>query len=346
MTKPAERHTLAGETDDHRTAFGLTLSIDRRISIPGLGRSAFAAFDRPPSQVRLDEGELQHLWSSLETVPLRARELRLGDEVLLTVDFAEPPGYLLSAKDFGRVLISPTGDDLLCEPDPKNGAWANILAAQALPLAATIRGLEVFHASGVVLDGRALLFAGQPGAGKSSLAAAFVKEGARLLSDDAVALQLMDGELVAHAGSTVLQLRAREHERLSAQDRASLGEITDSPFDKQRYLSGGIGDPAPLGRIYLLERSAGGPSLERLDAVSPFDLIASTFNLSVRTPARLLNQLDVVSAIASGRLAYRLRVQPHIDATKLASIVRESLAADGPGPAVTMSGSGQQPPGL
>ena len=65
--------------------------------------------------------------------------------------------------------------------------------------------------------------------------------------------------------------------------------------------------------------------MEQLEAVDPFELIASTFNLSVRTPARLRRQLDVVSAIASSGLTHRLRVQPGIDATELAAIVQNHL---------------------
>jgi hypothetical protein len=325
MTASTEtRSGVAGE-EEYRTAFGLALSIDPRISISGLGKTPNPAAADPPSRVRLDDGKLQERWESLATKPLRARELHLGKLLLLSVDFAEPAGYLLWARDFARVLISPDGVELLCEPDPDNDDWASIIPAQALPLAATIRGFEVLHASGVVLDGRAVLVAGPPGAGKSSLAAALVGAGGQLLSDDAVALQLSDGVLIAHAGSVVLQLRAREDERLSADARAVLGSPASSSTGKRRYVSASAPDPAALGGLFLLERSAEGPAIEKLQAVNPFELIASTFNLSVRTPARLRRQLDVVSAIASSGLAYRLRVQPDIDATRLAAIVQEQL---------------------
>jgi hypothetical protein len=63
--------------------------------------------------------------------------------------------------------------------------------------------------------------------------------------------------------------------------------------------------------------------VERPQAVNPFELITSTFNLSVRTPARLRRQLDIVSAIVSGGLVYRLRRHHGVDATELAAIVRE-----------------------
>ncbi len=244
----------------------------------------------------------------------------------MSVHFAEPAGYLLWARDYGRVLISPDGLELLCEPDPANEVWASIIAAQALPLAATIRGLEVLHASGVVLGGRALLVAGAPGAGKSSLAAALVRAGGQLLSDDAVALQLSDGALIAHPGSVVLQLRIEQDQQLSADARAALGHPTSSSTDKRRYVSDSVPDPAPLGALFLLERSAEKPAVEALTAVSPFELLASTFNLSVRTSARLLRQLDVVSAIAASRMVYRLRVRPGVDADQLAAMILETTA--------------------
>ncbi len=189
MTTALEKPATAKPVEDSRTAFGLALSIDPRISIPGLGDPGGAASASPPTHVRLDAGELERRWDALPAPPHRAREIRFGETLLLSVDFAEPAGYLLWAREFGRVLISADGLELLCEPDPANEDWASIVAAQALPLAATIRGLEVLHASGVVLEDRAVLIAGPPGAGKSSLAAALVRAGGQLLSDDAVALQ-------------------------------------------------------------------------------------------------------------------------------------------------------------
>jgi hypothetical protein len=311
---------------DSRTAFGLALSIDSRISIPGLGLlAADSASKWPPTRVSLNDEELSSRWDSVTTTPQRAREIWWGDTLLLSVDFAEPAGYLLWAREFGRVLISSDGIELLCEAEPGNEDWASIIASQALPLAATIRGFEVLHASGVVLDKQAVLITGPPGAGKSSLAAALVRAGGQLLSDDAVALEPSGGRLVAHAGSVMLQLRDAEDRRLSVEDRAALGHATSSSSGKRRYVSESIPDPAPLGSVFLLERSAEGAVVEWLPSVNPFELIASTFNLSVRTPARLRRQLDVVSTIASAQLVRRLRVQPDLSATRLAAIVQEHL---------------------
>jgi hypothetical protein len=272
----------------------------------------------------LDPRELQRRWSSAEQVPTRVRELRDGATVLLTVELAPSAGYLLRAPGFGRILIAPDGTELLCDPEPESSEWTMLLPAQALPLAATLRGYEVLHASGVVLGGRAALFAGQTGAGKSSLAAALLCRGAALLSDDTVALEPREGKLIAHPGAALLQLQAAEHERLSARERAILGAPT-TVLGKQRYSPSVTASPAPFGELFLLERSGYGPPIERIEAVDPFALLASTFNLSVRTPERLTRHLDLAVALAATGRIHRLRVQPEMDATQLAEIVHERL---------------------
>ncbi|HEY3758572.1 MAG TPA: hypothetical protein VGL37_02335 [Solirubrobacteraceae bacterium] len=335
MTPAAERRT-AGNARHTHTAFGLQLELDPRIEALGLARAGAdcsTGAASPPSRVLLNPQELDRRWRSLSAPPARMREVSFAGTQIRTIDFAEPAGYLLWNRDHGRVLISPDGGELLCDPDPTNAQWAAIVVAQALPLVATLRGLEVLHASGVVIDGRAVLITGAAGAGKSSLAAALLRAGGLLLSDDAVALELRDGALVAHAGSLALQLRAAEDERLTPAERDALGSAVGVVEDKRRYVNAGAPAPAPFGGLFLLERSAEQPAIEQLQAISPFALLASTFNLSVRTPQRLQRQLDVVAALAASGLVYRLRVQPGVDATALAALVHEHLSTQPPSPA-------------
>ncbi len=274
--------------------------------------------------MRIDPAELERRWRPAAHTAEVVRELRDGDAVLLTVEFARPAGYLLRAPGVGRILVALDGGELLCDPLPGSAEWVTLIPAQALPLAATLRGLEVLHASGVVVDGEAVLFAGAPGAGKSSLAAALLHRGAVLLSDDTVALELRDGMLIAHPGAALLHLQAAERDRLSEQERAALGAPTAFPH-KPRYHPRVSASPAPFGGLFLLERSAHGPPIERAEAVDPFALLASTFNLSVRTPERLVRHLDLAAALAATGRVHRLRVQPAMNATQLADAVREQL---------------------
>jgi hypothetical protein len=310
--------------------FGLELEVDPRIDIPGIsdigtwGTQAITgpAAARTPTRVWLDPHELERRWSP--AVSKRVREQLDGEEVLLSVDFAPPSGYLLTAPGFARILITPDGTELLCDPEPGSVAWTTLIPAQALPLAATLQGFEVLHASGVVLGDRAALFTGPPGAGKSSLAAALLRRGASLLSDDTVTLETRDGALIAHPGAALLHLRAAEHDRLSAEEREVLGPRVTFP-GKQRYNPSVTTSPAAFGELFLLERSPDGPPIERIEAVDPLALLASTFNLSVRTPDRLARHLDLAATLAATERIYRLRIQPDTDATQLAHILYEHL---------------------
>lgn len=56
---------------------------------------------------------------------------------------------------------------------------------------------EVFAATGVAIDGRALLLTGAPGSGKSTLAAKLIDRGAVLIGDDAVSLTVDHNRLIA-----------------------------------------------------------------------------------------------------------------------------------------------------
>ena len=101
MTTTTEEPASAQQLEDCRTAFGLALSIDPRLSIPGLGDPGGAASASPPTRVHLDAGELDRRWGALPTAPHRAREIYFGETLLLSVDFAEPAGYLLWARSSG-----------------------------------------------------------------------------------------------------------------------------------------------------------------------------------------------------------------------------------------------------
>lgn len=60
--------------------------------------------------------------------------------------------------------------------------------SEALGLVLFQRGVFLLHGSAVKIDQKAIVFLGQPGAGKSTTAAAFVKAGFTILSDDMTAI--------------------------------------------------------------------------------------------------------------------------------------------------------------
>lgn len=96
--------------------------------------------------------------------------------------------------------------------DPAGGGDADVrtfLLGSVLAACLQQRGIVTLHASAVAVDGGAVLFAGGSGAGKSSLAAAFVERGYGLLADD-VAGVVVDRERRATALPAFPRLRLWE----------------------------------------------------------------------------------------------------------------------------------------
>lgn len=85
-------------------------------------------------------------------------------------------------------------------------SFTTYLLGQVLALALVKQGLEPLHAAVVAVDGRAVGFVARSGLGKSSLAAAFLAAGYRLLTDDIlVAAPDGAGEIV-HPGPPRIKL--------------------------------------------------------------------------------------------------------------------------------------------
>ena len=251
----------------------------------------------------------------------RLRELLQDGRVIWSVDVDRNMRLQICAPGLATMEVSPDGLEVTCAPEGDNADphWPALIVAQALPFAATLRGLEVFHASAVTLDGSTLLFSGVPGSGKSSLATQLVLRGAGLLSDDAVAI---DRDLVAHPSTGGIRLRDAEFARLDQAARDRLGVVSTAQFDGRMIGSVTPADPAPVGALYLFERDSHGPTIEPVAAVAPILLLGATFVVaSIQTPERLGRHLEVCAQIAARVPVFKLRVTPDIDAGMLAERV-------------------------
>ena len=93
-------------------------------------------------------------------------------------------------------------------------AFQVYLLGQALSFALVKRGHEPLHATSVVVDGRAVVFLGRSGFGKSSLAACFLRAGHQLLTDDLLMLREGPEGFTAYPGPPRIKLfpdMARRH---------------------------------------------------------------------------------------------------------------------------------------
>jgi hypothetical protein len=194
-----------------------------------------------------------------------------------------PHGTLLSIEEAGRYLISD-GRTILAERSP-SGSERNLrlfLLGSALGALLHQRGLLPLHANGIEIEGRAVLFLGHSGAGKSTMAAWFHDRGFRILSDDVCVVTINgQGQPIAHPGIPRLRLWT---EALRASGRAE--EDFELAFDDSEKFNVPVAakestGPLPLDQIYLLGRAeseANVPVIERLQGVEAVDaLVGNTY---------------------------------------------------------------------
>ena len=124
-------------------------------------------------------------------------------------------GENVISSDGSRLRAAARSEELL--------AWQRLLIAQVLPFVAVLRGLEVLHASAVVLERGAIAFLGHSGSGKTSLALALCRGGAGFLTDDVLSVEPLGGSPIAHGGAPVAAIDRAEIDRLR-RSGCALGE--------------------------------------------------------------------------------------------------------------------------
>jgi len=170
------------------------------------------------------------------------------------------------------------GQEIIIDPTP--GTDPGTLGAFVLqPLLGYVlmqRGHLVLHASCVDIGGRAVAIAGASGEGKSTTAAALLRQGHRLLCDDLVALSV---EGLVFPGPRRVKLWPEAAAALG-HDPNSLDRFIPD-FEKRKYRPARHQEtqPAPLYRVYIL--ALGSLGIERLGAHEALpELIRHTYAIS------------------------------------------------------------------
>lgn len=120
---------------------------------------------------------------------------------------AAPSQFLLKMPNIARYLVR-NGDEILVTPESDSLAEEVRLFLLGTVWAALLhqRELLVLHASGILTPKGAVILMGRSSVGKSSLAAAFYRRGYPVLADDTVALDVIDGQLLAYPSFPQLRL--------------------------------------------------------------------------------------------------------------------------------------------
>jgi hypothetical protein len=287
-------------------------------------RGIAASEDAPSRTVELcdvDRVELEALWPRGEIVSLIDRRTPTG-RLVMSVDAHPQVGYRVAAPGFGTHIVSPDGTSILSAiPDISAWRWQRLLFAQVVPLAATLQGLELFHASSVERAGRALGLIAGSGTGKSSIAAHLVSRGARYVADDVLALELAEGRPIAHPGPATASVYPSEFRSLGAEGRR-VGTIIGRS-DKLQLAVEPVERPLGLEAIYFVERRPGIARFAISDERPPDPrvLLASTFISYLRTPAFLVGHLDACARIADAVQMFRVKVPPGLGAADVAAAI-------------------------
>jgi hypothetical protein len=192
-------------------------------------------------------------------------------------------------------------------------------------------GFEPLHATAVVVEDQAVAFLGDCGFGKSTLAAAFLHAGYRLLTDDLLVLRTTTRGILAYAGPARIKL-------FPEMARKFLGEASSGvpmnpntqkliiPLDNNRVCA----DAASLATIYVLappDEVAGRDirivSISRREAFVM--LLGSAFNYVITDPDRLRRLFEVTEALASATIVRKLCYPRSLESLPL---IREAIVAD------------------
>lgn len=195
------------------------------------------------------------------------RTYRSGSSFLVWMDFA------------GWFRIDPEEPSILAPRSP-HPLWLEGLI-WGLPTALCLlgRGDLVFHGAAAEVEGRALLLTAPGGHGKTTLAAAFLQAGHRLLAEDLACCENPPSPSVV-PGPALLRLRHDVADHFRIPGTRVAGVDTGKTYLVVDEEERGDGGPVPLSAVVILRPSDGEVRLERVDPLSGLpDLWAVSLNI-------------------------------------------------------------------
>ena len=243
-----------------------------------------------------------HLFSAASTESEKRTKRPRWSHYLPLPDGSE---YLRWTRLF-EFLVSPDGSRIAGRPlaDATSEAFQTYLLGQVLSHALIKLGFEPIHATVVEVGGEAVGFMGDSGLGKSTLAAAFVRVGFRLLTDDLLILKENGPRLYAYPGLPRIKLfpemaRTVFGEQVQGTPMNPMTPKLVIPLDRTRC----VRDPIAMREIYVLQKpwSARGTHV-KIQRASPrrafLELLRNTYNRDVVERQRMKRQLFLQAQLA------------------------------------------------
>ncbi|GAC1670049.1 MAG: hypothetical protein NVS9B4_26090 [Candidatus Acidiferrum sp.] len=184
------------------------------------------------------------------------------------------------------------------------------------------RGVMALHASSVSIEGRAIVFSGAAGTGKSTTAAALALRGVPVLCEDIAALQRDGREFVVAPGYPRVCLWPEAVSNLLGSSDA-LRQLTPNWEKRFLELDGKRASFAPeakrLGAIYFFAPRVDDPRAPRVEELSSrealIELVQNTYMNWLIDGQQRRQEFDILSEIVS-RIPVR-RIVPHGDPARI-----------------------------
>ncbi len=115
--------------------------------------------------------------------------------------------------NYAEFIINPTSNEISCYPNTSNQALIeNTIHHRVIPLLLNHKDVDVIHASSILIGNKVIVLIGSSGHGKSTIAASLIKEGHKLIADDAVPLLLENNDIKTMNGLPKISLRSQSIE--------------------------------------------------------------------------------------------------------------------------------------
>jgi len=313
--------------------YGLNLSSDS--PIPGLqeeivcsaGPDVCAEFCAEPDWVRnalqLPSSILQYIAACPETNDPAFVLTSLGERHFFQLAYSDGTRFVVNGnatKIWGTPGSSQTVDDL-----------ATYFLGPVMGFILRRRGIMALHASALCIGGKAIVLAGEAGAGKSTTAAALALRGAPVLCEDIAAIEESDEGFTVEAGHTRVCLWPESVQML-------MGRPDELPLLAANWekcylpLDGGRAtlerQNQPLAAIYVLSPREAGPNAPRIEEVRGhevlLDLVQNTYMNWILDRSQRASEFKVLAHLIS-KIPVR-RVVPHRDPAQIGALCDLILA--------------------
>jgi hypothetical protein len=291
--------------------------------LPGL--NDYSGHELPAVAVeRADVAVLDERWAEASAPELIFERPYRDGRPFLRVERDDRAGYRVSAVEHGTHLVSLDGTRCASAlPDVPPWQALKLLASQTIPLLATLRGREVLHAAGIAVAGRLIAIVAASGTGKSATTCNLIAQGGRFFADDVLAMEVVDGQVLAHPGTRLLNLFAHDLDAIPEPDRSRLGERLGES-DKVHFAPEGFPGPLPVRGLLFLRRGqeVAATGLAPLENASS-QLLGNAFLPYLDSAARLAGQLEVMSVLAQTVPLAQLEIAAGDGPPAVAAVARE-----------------------